>query len=623
MAILRRFLVIAVFFPLCPPVFGQPSPAAGGADPPERPSAMKLFPAESLLLVRTPDARLWWERQQQTLAAKMLRDPEIAPTYDKLYGLAREQYDTYAKERVGLELDELLRLPQGEVAFALVGTPNTTPEALLLVDFGDSIELVDKLRTRLEETQAELDLQVSHEDMDGDDVTVLRRGNDQTEEIGIVQRGNVLVASSDRNLLRSVLARWDGRPVVDESVAETEGEPDATVKAPAPLYQKTLAENPTFVAIIAECVPGQEEPPQLLVYADIIGLIRSNNAKSTAARVGLAMMTPLGLMNLKGIGLTTWSATETWDSLIRGHLLIDNPRSGVLKIARLEAAQMTPPAGVPEGVQSYMTLRVDPMKMFDQIGQIVDQFTTKGNFRKRVEQGPNKGLGLDLEKDLLAHLSGDLSIINAFDREGERIMGGNLFVLGLRDPKAFEESVKKFWEKDSDNLEGEPYAGVEIRGIKVPKAWDGRPDDERPPLPIWAIVGDAFLQSDSLDLLHRYIDTQQGQEPALADSIEYRLIASRVERLAGGRAPSGVMYSNSEEALRHWYGVATGDRARDFLQGERMAEQPFVPKLREMLDSNELPPLEALLRYTAPGGGVVYDTETGFHMIAFGFKREE
>ena len=66
-----------------------------------RPSAMKLFPEETLLLVRTPNAGELFERLRETATGRMVRDPQLAPFVERLYGSAGDLYTEKVAEVVG------------------------------------------------------------------------------------------------------------------------------------------------------------------------------------------------------------------------------------------------------------------------------------------------------------------------------------------------------------------------------------------------------------------------------------------------------------------------------------------------------------------------------------------
>src|SRR5262245_47954107 len=83
----------------------------------DRPSAMKLFPEETVVFVRMANANEFGERFQQTAMGRMLNDPQLKPFLEHLYGGAGEFYADKAENKLGVSWDELKKLPKGEVAF--------------------------------------------------------------------------------------------------------------------------------------------------------------------------------------------------------------------------------------------------------------------------------------------------------------------------------------------------------------------------------------------------------------------------------------------------------------------------------------------------------------------------
>jgi len=62
------------------------------AEAADRPSAMKLFPHDSLVFVRMVNAHEFAERFQQTSMARMIHDPQLKPFVDAMYGKAGDLY---------------------------------------------------------------------------------------------------------------------------------------------------------------------------------------------------------------------------------------------------------------------------------------------------------------------------------------------------------------------------------------------------------------------------------------------------------------------------------------------------------------------------------------------------
>src|SRR5215204_3373420 len=80
--------------------------ASARAENVERPSAMKLFPEETVVFVRVANAHEFGEKFQQTSMGRMVRDPQLKPFVDSLTGKAGDLYAQHAEERVGISWDD-------------------------------------------------------------------------------------------------------------------------------------------------------------------------------------------------------------------------------------------------------------------------------------------------------------------------------------------------------------------------------------------------------------------------------------------------------------------------------------------------------------------------------------
>jgi hypothetical protein len=63
------------------------------------------------------------------------------------------------------------------------------------------------------------------------------------------------------------------------------------------------------------------------------------------------------------------------------------------------------------------------------------------------------------------------------------------------------------------------------------------------------------------------------------------------------------------------------DPANRELLAQQAGNNRLLKALSSALDAHPLPPFEVLARYLAPGGGLVVNDETGFHMVSFTLKR--
>jgi hypothetical protein len=94
-----------------------------------------------------------------------------------------------------------------------------------------------------------------------------------------------------------------------------------------------------------------------------------------------------------------------------------------------------------------------------------------------------------------------------------------------------------------------------------------------------------------------------------------------VGRETAGLTPIMFSVSRYEETVRQWYDLLTSEKTRKLIE-EKKEDNKFLAALAEALDEQKLPPFEVLAPYLAPGGGILYDTDNGYHGIGFTLRNE-
>ena len=302
-----------------------------------RPSAMKLFPEETLLLARTPNAGELYERLRDTNTGRMVRDPQIAPFIERLYGTAGDLYSQKVAEWLGVSWEELQNLPRAEVAFAIVARRDFKPAFVLLVDQGESGSVAKKLLDNALARFKEQGGETTTETIAGQEVTVVRQGDNQDHTVGLFEKENTIAAATDPGLLREILEHWEAESAGASLPAAASNGEDSSAETPRQYSGRTLAENNRFVTILRYCRRPHDPSPNVILYVDPIGLIRQFNRDNAGMAVAMATFPALGIDGLSAIGSTSTFATGRFDSLSHLHVLLDNPRLGRDASDRLRA----------------------------------------------------------------------------------------------------------------------------------------------------------------------------------------------------------------------------------------------------------------------------------------------
>ncbi|MGI9455756.1 MAG: hypothetical protein ACR2NU_04295 [Aeoliella sp.] len=608
---------IAMVVLCCMTFLVAPAPVAQA----ERPTAMKLFPYETLAFVRVAHGRELYESFRQTGFGQLVQDPQVQPFLGETWDLAGRQFDENASEEVGFSWDDISRIPKGEIAVALVARGTSDPGVLVLADFDGEQEDADYLMEKFRQRWEAEGMVTEEQPLEGDTLIVVREGDNRDTSFGYLLKETCLIASNDEVLLAHVLDRWAGRSVIVEPPEETtdeEANEDAATAEPMP-GERTLAENPSFVSILRDCSTQLEEPPQIVFYADPLGIFKTLAGDDTGARIAIATFPALGLDGILGVGGTMSFATEKWDGLAHFHLLLDNPRSGVLTLLRFESGDVTPPEYVPADVYGYSTAYVDAPGIFDRLNQLVDKFRYEGSLRESIDSGISEPLGFDYEDVLINNFAGRFTLVTSYDKP-HKVQGEQRAVVAtLLDPEKTKSALGKIEEQFGDRFEQAEFGGVDYYAF-VPRAFRDMPEEDRPFTACFCVLDDNLILSSSVNIFEAMIEAHQGTGPRLADSIEYKVIQSRVERLTRGQELALFYYEDAKQAIRHWYEVGESTEARDGLAsiGENFAPaQEFL----DILEGNELPSFDALEKYMVPTGGYMLDTNTGLHFMAFDLRR--
>jgi hypothetical protein len=147
---------------------------------------------------------------------------------------------------------------------------------------------------------------------------------------------------------------------------------------------------------------------------------------------------------------------------------------------------------------------------------------------------------------------------------------------------------------------------------------------ERPPMPMpcFGIVEDYLMISNYPGVYEQVLATSADSSKSLAGELDYKIIASRIERAADGSKPALFTFQRPEETWRYMYDLATSEKAKAFLQLESQ-RNPFLKSINSSLEKQPLPPFSVLQKYFAPSGGIVTDDDTGIHFLDFSLKRKQ
>lgn len=585
----------------------------------QRPGTPELFPKDTAALVRIPSAPELKARFMNTAMGQMSQDDQLGPLLAELYGSATELFKEHIEEQVGVTLDELLSLPQGEVAFGVITPEGVRPMFVWLIDAGEKKDAANKLLEKAKEAldkegYAKTTEKVEELDME---LTVYDIREDAIPRLVLFERDATFVATTDVDLAKSLLARWTnptGKPLPD-----------------------SLAKNERYAAIMKRCRGEGGQQPHVTFFVDPMTILNSAAVGNVEMTLTLALLPQLGLDGFSGLGGSITFDAAPYDYISHFHVLLENPRTGVLKALALSSGDITPPAWVPADANSFMCGHWDFRTTYEQVAKMVDTFQGEGRTEKAV-QGflDNNWEGMDFHTDILDQFAGRVVHITWMEPPARLTSQIQCLAVEVKDPEALQKWLDKLAEKYKENIEsktvgrityyepkGPPRARAERRRVR-PDGTEEQPEvveDQEFPMPCLALVDNYLMVTRAAFLKKIVLAKDDPSAEKLADSLEYKLVAGRFERVAPGMKPGMITYSQPEEAMRWVYDFVTGPQAKEFLENPD-APDPVV-RLRDALEKHPLPPFEVIKKYLAPTGGVMINEPTGFHFTGFGLRRTQ
>lgn len=561
----------------------------------ERPTASQLFPKNTLAYLSAPDTRVLAERFQQTALGQMVQDPQMKPLVSQSYAAVVEAAKPL-EERLGLNLTELLSLPQGEVAIAVVPGSDGPPAVLALVDTAEDPRSIDKLLERGRATLIESGASEQFEKVDDIELTIFRLPGEQSRQLIYFRKDNTVAIGTQLGSLKSLLATWTRK----------EGE--------------TLSQNEHYAAIAKHTRGTKDEQPHLAWFVDPINLVRNVGQGNVNTQIGLALLPALGADGLHGVGGSITFAAGQFDVINRIHVLLGTPRAGVLDLVALGTGNVIPERWVPGQTANYTTFYWDVEKTYYRISKLVDSFQGEGAFKRQVQRRIFDRTEIDIEKELLPALAGRFTYLTMLEEPISLNSNSPLIAAQLKDAKQFQATFDAIAAKYSDFSVKKSFGGKVYVQFAPPELGEAPADAPATgPRPCFCIVGD-YLLIGRESLLKQCIMTDADATKSLSEALDFKLIANKAERQSGGSKPSLFNFNRPEEGLRFGYGLVAAQTTRDGL-ARRAEDNPFFKSLNQALTDNPLPPLSSLQKYVAPGGAVLIDDETGYHYTSFTLRR--
>jgi hypothetical protein len=538
----------------------------------------KLLPPNVLVYFSVTDCTDFQERFAETGFGQMVNDPAMADVRAEVMKKF-EEASKEAEGEIGMPLSDLMAIPTGEAAFAVLQPPGEKLGFMLFLDVGEHADLLGKLLDKAEgKIKEEGKLTRGTEEFEGTEIVTWKNDEagprDPFDTLAYVEKDGMFIVGTSIKLVEDSLLRWKGD------------------------HDRTFAGQETYKYIVDRCDLEGEESTSLTWYIDPLGLFKAGMA-AAGPEVGMqgamvmGFLPVLGLDKLKGMGGASVLATDDYDTLSQTVIYVDQPVTGVLRALVCPAGDLTPPAFIPADTSNLSGLNWDVPGAYSAVEQVYDFFTSPGTFANMMDKAASSpdGPGLHPKDDFIDLLSGKIYMIQEFEA-GETMPQQELCMLfGLKDEARMNEVVTKLTQ-----MEGVDVTVREFNGVKIYEAEN--PPAGQPVSPAVAVAKGYLMFAMQVELLESML--REGGGDSLADSKDYELVSEEFPD-----AVSTFSFQRQDQVMEALYGMVKLGLAN-----------------QDDFDVEILPDFDALRKYFGVAGSYAVPDEKGVFMTSFSFTRE-
>lgn len=536
-----------------------------------------------------------------------MEDPQMQPFLDGIWQTLKQTF-AEAETQTGITLEDLMNVPQGEVAVGLVAMQEGNPAILIFCDLGEDLRTAEKVLEVLEAAAGNQGATIDRSTYKETEITLMRGKNGP---LALAIHEQTLLASNRIEAVEDAIENWGGD------------------------REDSLASDSRFTTIISSSRGTNDEPAQLTWFANPIEIVRAFTRNNPGGGYIMAFMPVLGLDGIKSIGGSQIMATEDFDSISHFHVMLERPRTGVLEVIQLENASTEPESWVPEDITSYMTVNWDVAKSYDAVEKLYDSIVGEGKLAEDIDRRINQRTGIDFQAEIIENLEGRFSLVQWYEPPARINSQATLFAAKVKDPASMKRTLDQIVQalpRLNESVEERQFGEATFyqliaRDNPIPEDAD---DDRRRriearrslrPQPCFGMLGDFVFFADRPGIVERITMTYGGDLPRLADDLSFKLIINKLQDQAHERKIGMITFSRPEEALRGYFELAKADSTQEFIE-RRAEDNPFFQNLQENVGPAMLPDFQVISKYLAPSGSIMIDDETGLHMIGFQLKRE-
>jgi hypothetical protein len=600
--------------------------------------APRLLPSGTLAYLRVDnvnDIRADWGGSS---LGKMLDDPKMRPFVSDIDKILSDLFDNVGKE-LGLTLDELRSLPQGQLAIALLEGPPPEEKSdekkaddeeeedddaiarrlrnkrrqqnsfavALMMDAGpnnrEMTDLVDRLMDLAEKNR----FIVQKEQIGSIELTRLVRQRGDGDVIEWFEQDGFYVFGAGRTIAQSIAKKLNAEGRDSNRSSGRSRRSDTTSSDPE---TETLAQNADFIAVMSRSIGAEAEIPQITFFVNPYGIAKRIIARSGSAFFIAPIVQDLGIEKIRGIGGSLFRGGEIVESIGHVHVLIDPPRSGFFGVLRPEDIEVSPPDWVPADAASFTCVGWDIETAFENLGKIINRFAGEGSFEKNTEDEAKLRFDLSLKEEVFPLMTGRVVTMQRYQLPANWNSMARAIAIEVKDAKEAGKLLDKVKAKappqrmKPEVLRGKTAYFSEQRQFDQPGV--------RVPENSVMLLGNWLLFCDSREVLLQVLRAEAGEIDRLADDADYVLLTSELGAKLEGETPFLFQFNRDAESYRILYEMANSEETAQSVEN-RGGDNPIAGRVAELMRRNDWPEWEDLEKYFSVSGIFGYDEPGGIH----------
>ena len=552
-------------------------------------SADRRVPKQVLAFASIRNVGELKERWNKTAYGLLQQEPALADIRaDFTTQLA--EFSQQVEDRLGLGLSELISIPQGEVAVAVTAPQAGKIAVVLLLNFGDREELLQKLLDKAAEVLDNQQARRDEQEFEDTRLITYRRQADEegqpgADQFGYFLKDSFLVASNYPAALKSVLSRWDGRS------------------------DDVLAESSVYNYICERCRDeNADSPPQVTWFFDPVGALKVGLASipqlANQLPIALGVLPTIGVDKLRGAGGTLDIVRGEYDTISRTLIYIEQPPRGVINLFQFDSTPQAPPKWVSADWSSYTAVNWNLSKAFAAAEGLVDMFVGPGTVAAQLQSlAQREEFGnLHLKKDVIDCLSGRVQIVG--DPEGGDAAGGSrvVFAVELAKPAGARAMLAKLARIPALSVKERDFRGDTVYEVSL----SGGDEDEESGGDSFrlsfAVAENQLLISADVRSLEQVL-RGVGDRELLADTAAFKRIAEKIPA-----STMSIGFNRQDTQMKDLY-----ELLRSGAPGSPAQLLPHV-------DFSKLPAIDAIKKYLPSTGSYMESDERGLRITSFSLR---